>query len=262
MKRIHSIFCLAAILLAINSCAEQPALKIFAAASLTEAVQGIAGSFEKATGEKASLNFASAGILARQIEAGAPCDVFISANVDWVTKLAEEGLVDPAGVVEIARNSLVLIAKKGKGIRLDSLSALEETRISKIAVSDPSHSPAGIYAKEALTRAGLWERLEGKLLPGLDVRAALAYVANGEADIGIVYLTDARIVENVEVVFEIPAESHSPIIYQAAAVSGGDIDKARRFLEYLRSADALGVLERLGFKPPSLNISQGAVATE
>ncbi len=165
-------------------------------------------------------------------------------------ELQRKGRISPDTRVEVARNSMVVIIPVGSGVRISSLTDLATPAIENIAIGDPSHSPAGIYAVECLKNAGIWEEVRGKLLNCLDVRAVLATVINGEAEAGIVYRTDARTSERVSIELEISPELHQPIAYQAAAITDGQEDESRRFIVFMRGSAGRKVLRELGFNPP------------
>ena len=245
----HTSFSVAVLLLLFSSCAPSPSLRISAAAGMTEAVQEIADSFSSATGTKVYINFASSGTLAQQILSGAPADLYFSANTLWMDKLERENKLVEGSRIDVAGNDLVLISRENSSIRIHSLSDLTSSEITRVAIADPSHGPAGLYAKESLESSGLWEEVEDKLLPAMTVRAVLAYVARGEAEVGFVFSTDARLVDGVEVVYTIPARLHSPIRFQAAIVAGGNTGTAWEFMQFLRT-EGLACFSRYGFKSP------------
>ncbi len=215
---------------------------VFAAASTINAVTDIGRLFEeKILGSFAS-SFASSSTLARQIDRGAPADIYISANPKWMNYLDKKKLIEPGMRVYLLGSRLVQIAPVDSplghvnpeaGVALEKL--LGDGRL---AMGDPDHVPAGIYGKQALTTLGLWKKLEFRLARTKDVRAALALVARGETPLGIVYASDAAISKRVRVVGMFPEETHSPIIYPAAVVAGKNTSTARLFFHFLRSPDA------------------------
>ncbi len=223
-------------------------LTVFAAASTTSALQEVTALYEAQGNDAVRTVFASSGVLARQIDNGAPADLFLSANVKWMEWLAGRGLLagDP---VPLLGNALVLIqpADAAGTLGLDDAlaGALEGERL---AVGDPDHVPAGIYARAALERMGLWDALEPRLVRMQNVRAALLLVERGEAAAGIVYASDAADSPRVRQADSFPAESHAPIVYPAAVLAEGDRDRARQFLDFLRSADAAQIFRRHGFR--------------
>ncbi len=240
----------AAALLATRPAFAQAPLTVFAAASLQESLTAANEAWAKRNGTPARLSFGASSAMARQIEKGAPADLFLSADVDWVDWLAERRLIVPASRRNLLSNSLVLIApaaskaslKIGKGMPLAK--ALGGGRL---AVADPAAVPAGKYAKASLTALGVWGSVEKSLLPAENVRAALAYVSRGEAPLGIVYATDAKADPKVRVVGTFPAATHPPIVYPGAVLSGSRNPRAAAFLGYLQTPEAAAIFKRYGF---------------
>ncbi len=228
-------------------------ITVFAAASLTGALNEVAQRFEEDTGHDVVVSFAGTSALARQISQGAPADVFISANKDWMDALASEGLVVPGTRFDLAGNRLVLIASAGGQIEpvpLDDVqAALRRLGDGRLAMALIEAVPAGIYGKAALETLGLWQSVEGRVAQTDNVRAALALVAVGAAPFGIVYASDAQVEDRVRIVATFPAASHPPIRYPAAAIAGRDTVAVRNFLTYLRGPQAQAILRRHGFTP-------------
>jgi molybdate transport system substrate-binding protein len=228
-------------------------LTVFAAASMTDALKQIGADYEKASGDTVRFSFASSSTLARQIEAGAPVDVFVSADTQWMDYLAQRHLIDESSRVDSVGNSLVLVSGANSGIK--AVDPAKEKIISllgkdgKIALGDPAHVPAGIYAKEALTSLGQWQAVEPRVAAADDVRAALALVERGEVPLGIVYKTDAAIAKNVRIVGTFPASSHKPVVYPMAIMKDHDSDASKHFLSYLTGAEGTAVLQKFGFVP-------------
>jgi molybdate transport system substrate-binding protein len=222
---------------------------VFAAASLTDAMQTIGAAYKKKTGAEVRFSFASSSTLARQIESGAPAEVFVSADREWMDYVQARKLIRNDSRRDILGNRLVLIAPASSTVKLkiapgfDLAAALGQGRL---AVGDPAHVPAGLYAKAALTRLGAWDPVQDRLAPAENVRAALAYVARGEASLGIVYWTDALSEPKVRIVATFPEASHPPITY-LAALTVGSTPAARGFYDYLRGPEARAVFKRLGF---------------
>ncbi len=227
-----------------------PALVIFGAASLTNALQDIGAEYKRKTGQEASFSFAASSVLARQIEAGTRADVFFSADEDWADYLQARMLIDPHSRHDIVRNRLVLIAPASSDIKLKIeahfalAAALGDGRL---ATGDPGSVPVGRYARAALTRLGVWDEVATRIVPAEDVRSALAFVARGETALGIVYRTDALIEKRVRIVDTFPEDSHPPITYPAALIATAK-PGAREFLAFLRSAPARRIFERYGFE--------------
>lgn len=247
---------LAALLLAVAALLARPAaaepVTVFGAASLTDALQAVGRSYAEHGGAPVRFSFASSSTLARQIEAGAPAQVFCSANQAWMDDVDKRGLVEPGTRVSPIGNSLVLIAPKAAhagpatiDAKLDLLARLGP--YGRLALGDPAHVPAGIYARQALQALGLWAALQPRLAPADNVRAALALVARGEAPYGIVYGTDAAISDEVVVVGTFPAGSHPPITYPCAILAGQADAATRAFFGFLTGPDALAIFARFGF---------------
>ncbi len=224
-------------------------ITVFAAASLKTALDRIAADWE---GAEVVLSYAGSSALARQIEAGAPADIFISASPDWMDALAGQGLIRPETRVDLLGNSLVLVrhgagaAPVEIGADFDLLAALGDGRLAMALVDAV---PAGIYGREALTALGFWDSVAARVAQADNVRAALALVALGEAPLGIVYATDARAEPRVSVAAVFPADAHAPIVYPAALTAEADPDSAG-FLAYLQSEAARAVFAAEGFATP------------
>ena len=223
-------------------------LTVFAAASLTHAVTDISKAFEAERNVRVYTNFASSQTLQVQIERGAPADLFISASPIQMDALEEKGAIHEYSRRNVLRNSLVLVAPIRVSHQIKNLEELTNSRIRRIAIGEPNSVPAGIYGAEALNRLRIWSEVEPKLIPGVDVRAVLAYTEAGEVDFGIVYKTDASLSEKVRIVHEFPPSSHSPILYPAAVIrSTKHEDIARSFLLYLKTPEVKHVFEKYGF---------------
>ncbi len=219
---------------------------VFAAASLSDALGEIGRDFEGRTGHRVVLSLGGSNDLARQIRAGAPAEVFVSASAQRMDEVQGAGLVRPADRVDLLSNHLVVVvpAESARAVA----TAEDLTRVRRLALGDPQAVPAGIYAREWLERRGLWERLRDRVVPTLDVRAALAAVESGNADAGIVYRTDAAISRLVRVALTVPAGEAPRIVYPAALLATARRPEARAFYEHLRSPAAREVFERLGFE--------------
>jgi molybdate transport system substrate-binding protein len=226
---------------------------VFAAASLTEALDRVAAAWAAGTGHRAVVSYAGSSALARQIQEGAPADIFISASIDWMDAVAASGDLREGTRRDILGNTLVLIAH-GRDVapvtidgNLDLAGMLGEGRLSMALVDAV---PAGVYGKTALTALGLWDGVEAQVAQSDNVRAALAFVAQGEAPLGIVYATDAAVEDYVTVVGTFPAESHDPITYPAAITAQSESPVAGEFLDYLGSEPARAVWRDFGFSVP------------
>jgi molybdate transport system substrate-binding protein len=230
-------------------------LDVFAAASMNEAMNDAAASFKARTGVTIRTTLASSANLAQQIDKGAPADVFISADAQWMDWASGRNLIAPGTRRDIASNSLVLIAPADSSVRPFTLgrnaSLARMLGDRRLAVGDVASVPAGIYAKASLQSLGLWDEVKDHLAQGENVRAALSYVARGEAPLGIVYATDAKAEPKVKVVAVFPESSHPPIAYPAAVTrSATDPKGAREFLDFLTSREGQILLRRRGFGPP------------
>jgi len=216
-------------------------LLLFAAASLTDAAGELAAAHEATTGTAVRVSTGSSSVLASQIQRGAAVDVFISANPRWMDVVGDAAVARR----ELVGNRLALVAPAGRPFTFHVAggASLADAVPGRIAIGDPGHVPAGIYAKAALTSLGWWSDVQRRILPGHDVRAALAYVALGEADAGIVYATDAAASDDVVVVDLFPETSHPPIRYPAACFT----EAGRPLFDALRSAAARDIFARHGF---------------
>ncbi len=225
---------------------------VFAAASLGDVLQDAAAAFARHADVEVVVAAAGSSVLARQIAAGAPADLFVSANTDWMDVLERDGLIRAGTRANVARNTLVLVAHDAGAVALspdlDLAALLGEGRL---AVALTEAVPAGIYARAALRHLGLWEAAAPRLAEADNVRAALALVAMGEAPYGIVYATDAEAEPRVRVVATFPAESHPPILYPAAVTRDAAAPGAAlAFLDFLRGDEARAIFARHGFGGP------------
>jgi molybdate transport system substrate-binding protein len=230
--------------------AQDKTVTVFAAASMKNAIDDINAAFTKATGVKAVASLAASSALAKQIEQGAPADVFASADVEWMDYVAGKKLIKDDSRINLLGNKLVLIAPRdskidnvtiGPGFDIATLAG-----DGRIAVADVRAVPAGKYAKAALEKLGGWAKAEPKLAAAENVRAALALVGRGEAPLGIVYETDAKIEKNVKIVGYFPEDSHPPITYPVALTANAK-PVAARYLAFMRSGVAKTVFETYGF---------------
>ena len=226
---------------------------IFAAASLKDALDAQAKAFEAATGNKVIVSYGASNALARQIEAGAPADIFISADLDWMDYVAQRKLIAAETRFNLQHNTLVLIAPSSSpaSLKIGPKFALAAAlRSDKLAMANPDSVPAGKYGKSALDKLGVWSSVEKQLARTENVRIALMLVSRGEAPFGIVYKTDALADKGVKIVGTFPPDSYPPIVYPAAVLASSTSAAARPFLEYLRSKPAEVVWERHGFGLP------------
>ncbi|TIX51489.1 molybdate ABC transporter substrate-binding protein [Alteraurantiacibacter aquimixticola] len=245
---------LLALLLAGCSAGSQPQSGplILAAASLQEVLEEAADSWEAQGHPRPSLSFAASSALARQVEAGAPGDLFISADEQWMDAIEANGSLAAGTRATLAGNRLVLIAPaaEARSIALSpGFPLARELGEGRLAMADPDSVPAGRYGKEALSTLGLWEEVSGKLAVGENVRVALTLVSRGEAPLGIVYATDARADAKVQVVAIFPADSHSPITYPVARLAQSAHPDAAAFEDFLLSDEGQAIFRRFGFEP-------------
>jgi molybdate transport system substrate-binding protein len=227
------------------SCASAE-ITVFAAASLTDALQAIGSSYEKAAGVSVHFNFAASSVLARQIAEGAPADLFLSADEEKMDRLQARGLIDSKTRHALLSNRLVVI------VSADSMTDLRKPadllRLKRIALAETRTVPAGIYARHYLEAAGVWNSLAGKIIPTENVRAALAAVAAGNADAAIVYKTDAAISRQAKIAFEVPPDASGRIVYPVALVADSKHRAASEaFLKHLLSPDAAKIFVKFGF---------------
>jgi molybdate transport system substrate-binding protein len=243
---------LALALLAAPSAATAAEVTVFAAASLTNALQALAAQWQATGRGTLRFSFAASSTLARQIEQGAAADIFASADEQWMDYLAERNLIQPASRTSVLGNTLVLIAPAasaqapvtvGRGL---DLAALLGPR-GRIATGDPAHVPVGRYARQALEALGLWQAAEPRLARADNVRAALLFVERGDAPLGIVYGTDAAASQGVRIIGTFPVDSHAPISYPFALTRRGDTAEARAVLAFLTGPEARPTWRRFGF---------------
>jgi molybdate transport system substrate-binding protein len=223
---------------------------VFAAASLKNAVDDIAAQWQRETGKKAVISYAASNTLIKQIEQGAPADIFISADLDWMDYGQQKNLIKPETRSNLLGNRIVLIAPKDSSVKVDIKSGFDLAAVlkdGKLAMGDVNAVPAGKYGKAALEKLGAWDGVKDKIAQADSVRAALLLVSRGEAPLGIVYQTDAAADPGVKIVGTFPSDSHPPIIYPIALTKDSKNPNAQAFLDYLRSPAARPLFERQGF---------------
>ncbi|MDW8848311.1 molybdate ABC transporter substrate-binding protein [Erwinia sp. MMLR14_017] len=230
-------------------------ITVFAAASLTNALQEIADQYQQGKEVKIVSSFASSSTLARQIEQGAPADLFISADQQWMDYAIQKKTIDEASRFTLLGNELVLVAPTESKPQPVTISASTNWKSllkgQRLSVGDPDHVPAGIYAKEALQKLGAWDTLSSQLAPGNSVRVALALVERNEAPYGIVYGSDAIASKKVTVVGTFPEKSHKPVEYPMAMVKDRNSATVTAFYNYLKGPEAAAIFKRYGFTPES-----------
>ncbi len=231
--------------------ADNSKITVFAAASLTNAMQDIAAQYQKEKNVEVASSFASSSTLARQLEAGAPADLFISADQKWMDYAVSKDAIKKDSRETLLGNSLVVVAPKASKLNDVAINAKTDwaslLKGGRLAVGDPDHVPAGIYAKGALQKLGAWETLSPKLAPAEDVRGALALVEREEAPLGIVYGSDAVASKGVKVVGTFPEDSHEKVEYPIAIVKGHDNPTVTAFYGYLKGPEAAAIFQRYGF---------------
>lgn len=228
---------------------DKPTIVVFAAASLTNVLQEMGDQFTKESAIPIKFSFAASSALAKQIESGAPADLFFSADTDWMDYLQSRKLIQIATRHDVLGNRLVLVAPLDSKIELKiapHFPLLATLGKSRLATGDPDSVPVGRYAREALTKLGVWAAVEDRLVRADNVRSALAFVDRGEVPLGIVYATDALIDKQVRVVDVFPDDSHSPITYPLALTTVAKPDAAK-FVEYLRGPVGSATFTKFGF---------------
>jgi molybdate transport system substrate-binding protein len=225
-------------------------LTVFAASSLKDALDQVSRAWQAKTGKQATISYAASSTLAKQIEQGAPADVFISADRDWMDYLAERNLIKPATRLDLLGNRLVLIAPKDSGLSVKIEPNFPLASLlgdGRLAIANVDSVPAGKYGKAALTKLGIWDAVSLKLAQAENVRAALLLVSRGEAPLGIVYETDAKADPKVKILDAFPENTHPPIIYPVAVVARAQGPAAEEFVTFLKSAEAKAIFEAQGF---------------
>lgn len=251
MKRILRLAIrLLALGLAMNAALRADDIHVFAAASLSDALKDIAATYEPASGDKLVLNLAASSVLARQIKEGAPADLFFSADEAKMDDLAKAELLIPDTRRSLLGNTLVVVVAADSPLTLSSPTDLTSSAIRRLALGETRTVPAGVYAREYLEHAGLWEKLSDRIVPSENVRACLAAVEAGNADAGVVYKTDALISRKVKIAWEIPSAAGPVISYPLALVKDAPHpDAARRLAAHLASPEAAAVFQKHGFLP-------------
>ncbi|MHA1108149.1 MAG: molybdate ABC transporter substrate-binding protein [Alphaproteobacteria bacterium] len=249
-RRILLATLAAAVIVTAPAGAKTRGVLIFAAASTAEAVNAVNVLYAETHGARARAVFAASSTLARQIDNGAPANVFLSANRKWMDWLEARGDIVADSRRDLFGNRLVLVAPSDSNLRINIERNFPLARLlgaGRLALADPNHVPAGIYAKQALSALGIWQAVGGRAARTRDVRGALALVERGEAAAGIVYATDAGISKRVRIIASFPRATHAPIVYNAALVRGRDHGAARKFFAFLTSPPARATFARHGF---------------
>lgn len=247
---IAALVCAVAVFAPAGPAAAQEKVTVFAAASLKTALDSINAAWKADSGKEATISYAASSALARQIEAGAPADVFISADLDWMAHLSERKLVKANTETRLLGNRIVLVAPANSTAATTIAPAFDLAALlgdGRLAMANVDAVPAGRYGKAALEKLGVWASVQAKVAQAENVRAALALVAMGEAPLGIVYQTDAAADPKVRIVATFPQDTHPPIVYPAAETADAKADDTGAFLAYLRSAKARVLFEQQGF---------------
>ncbi|MFM9972165.1 MAG: molybdate ABC transporter substrate-binding protein [Burkholderiales bacterium] len=245
----HLVALCGGLCLCTGACA-QP-VTLFAAASLTEALNAVVASYAQLKRDPVRVSFAGSATLARQIESGAGADIFFSADEIWMDYLRQRKLIDPATRVPRLGNRLVLVAPAGAPRQIELRKGFDLVAllgIGRLSIGHPDYVPAGQYAKQALMWLGVWEVASSRLALAENVRLALAYVERGEAPLGIVYATDVSAAPRVRQVAAFPSQSHAQIIYSLAVIAGRGRPQVMSFHAYLANADAGAIFARHGFQ--------------
>ncbi len=225
-------------------------LTVFAAASLKEALDDVAVQFQRGHGHRVAVSYFASSALAKQIENGAPADIFISADLDWMDYVDQRKLIRAGTRINLLRNRLVLIAPAGSSTQIEIRAGFALDKLlgdGRLAMADPDSVPAGKYGRVALEKLGAWASVERKVARGDNVRTALNFVARGEAALGIVYETDAFAEKRVRIVGRFPQDSHPVIIYPAAVVATSKHVATAVFMTYLKAGEARVIFEKYGF---------------
>jgi molybdate transport system substrate-binding protein len=228
----------------------QEKVTVFAAASLKNALDAVNAACEADVGETATVSYAASSALAKQIEEGAPADVFMSADIDWMKYLTDKDLIKTDTETKLLGNSIVLVAPADSTIEAKIEKGFDLAGLigdGRLAMANVASVPAGKYGKASLESLGVWATVEGKVAQAENVRGALALVSIGEAPLGIVYKTDAAADPKVKVVGTFPGDSHPPIIYPVAQTAGSNDAETPAFLKCLQSAKAKDIFEAQGF---------------
>ncbi|MDE2991356.1 MAG: molybdate ABC transporter substrate-binding protein [Chloroflexota bacterium] len=223
---------------------------VLAAASTAHVIDEVIGQFDAGPDDSVVASYAGTSALARQIESGAPADIFLAANEAWMDHVEAQGLIEPGSRQVLAGNRLVFVTSISDMAAFEPSATLDLPGLldgGRLAIGNPDHVPAGIYARQALEALGLWPDVRSQLAPAADVRAALALVARGEAPLGIVYATDAARIEGMHVLGTIPALLHEPVVYPVVLIAGRASPLATRFFEFLTGPEGRAAFARAGF---------------
>lgn len=252
-SKFRRIVAAVAVVLSASAPAKAAEITVFAAASLSNALSEVAAGWSAKANDPMRFSFAASSTLAKQLEAGAPAHLFISADDAWMNYLADRKLIAADSRVTPIGNSLALIAPASSAMSaVDLMPGVNVAALlgatGRLSTGDPAHVPVGRYAQAALTKLGAWDAIAGRIAPAESVRVAMALVERGEAPLGIVYATDAALSAKVKVVGSFPDGSHDPVVYPFAVATKQDGPAARAALAYLTGAEAKAVYAKYGFK--------------
>lgn len=233
-------------------------LTVFAASSLTESLSEVAAAWTAQGGAPVALSFDASSRLAQQIVAGAPADVMISADTQWMDTLAQQSRILTDTRVDLLGNTLVVVVPRGRSPGSGDAAILRQPQFRRIALAGET-VPAGAYGDAALRQLGLWDTLSPRIIRGDNVRVVLGWVASGEADAGLVYRTDLLAEPKVELLVALPPDSHPPIVYPAAVVADSDqAESARAFLSWCTGPEATGIFSKAGFSSAGTSLPTGS----
>lgn len=228
----------------------EPELTVSVAASVYDAMNEIKSVYEQRTGVTIHLNVGSSGSLRKQIERGAPVDMFVSASELQMEQLVSQEMISEDNAIPLLTNTLVLITPTGVGLDVRAFDDLTANEVGRIAIAFPEFVPAGKYAQQTLRHLDLWDLLEDKYVFGQDVRQVLSYVESGNVEAGIVYKSDAEQSEKIKIAAEADPAGHEPIVYPVGIVASSDqIDESKAFMNYLQTAEAKAIFMQYGFTP-------------
>jgi molybdate transport system substrate-binding protein len=231
-----------------STAANADEILVAAAASLTDALKEVGAAYQAKSRHKVNFNFGASSTLARQIEEGAPTDIFFSADLSQMDRLEQNGRLEPGSRTNLLSNQLVIVVPADSTLVITSPKDLLKSEVKKIALAEPNSVPVGLYTSNYLKREGLWDKVKGKIVPVLDVRATLASVESANVEVGFVYKTDAAISKKVKVVYTVPFDKGPKITYPVAIMKESKKkDAARDFINFLLSPSGKNVFKKYGF---------------
>lgn len=229
---------------------ESKEVLVLAAASLTDVLTELASTYKDATGVTVTFSFASSGALQTQIESGSPADIFFSAAQKQMNALEEQSLIDSDTRKNLLENKVVLITPVNSTLNIKSFNDMANPNVKKIGLGEPKSVPVGQYSEEILSNLSILDVVKAKAVYGSDVRNVLSWAETGEIDCGVVYETDAKIANNINIITQAPEGSHKKVIYPIAIVSSSENkEEAKKFIDYISTDDSMKVFEKYGFSP-------------